>query len=75
VDIYIKTQNPKLQSTELKKINKQKFPSEDASIPLGREKKAFTRVCGGEQKKGGEWMGKEGVEGEHDQVLGGGENP
>ena len=31
-----------MQSTELKKFNKpKKGPSEDASIPLGREKKAI----------------------------------
>ena len=46
MDIYIKTQNPKLQSTELKKISKQKYPSEDASIPLGREKKAIMAGVG-----------------------------
>jgi hypothetical protein len=33
---------PKIQSTELKKINKLKGPSEDTSVPLGREKKAIT---------------------------------
>ena len=33
---------PKIQSTELKKVNKLKGPSEDASVPLGREKKAIT---------------------------------
>ena len=27
----------KIQSTELKKLNKLKGPSEDASVPLGRE--------------------------------------
>jgi hypothetical protein len=30
---------PKIQSTELKKFIKLKGPSEDASVPLGREKK------------------------------------
>jgi hypothetical protein len=30
------------QSTELKKVNKLKCPSEDASVPLGREKNAIT---------------------------------
>jgi hypothetical protein len=57
-----------MQSTELKKFNKLKGPSENASIPLGREKKAITRG------KTGTWMGK-GTgrrRGEHDQVLGGG---
>jgi hypothetical protein len=33
---------PKIQSTELKKVNKLKNPGEDASIPLEREKKAVT---------------------------------
>jgi hypothetical protein len=37
----------KIQSTELKKVNKQKGPSEEASVPLGREKKAITRDEGG----------------------------
>jgi hypothetical protein len=33
---------PKIQSTELKKLNKLKCPSEDAKVSLGREKKAIT---------------------------------
>jgi hypothetical protein len=33
---------PRIQSTNLKKVNNQKGPSEDASIPLGREKKENT---------------------------------
>jgi hypothetical protein len=33
---------PKIQSTVLKKVNKLKYPSVDASVPLGREKKAIT---------------------------------
>ena len=32
-----------MQSKELKKFNKPKSPREDASIPLGMEKKAITR--------------------------------
>lgn len=32
-----------MQSTELKKFNKLKGPSEDAPIPLGREKKVTRR--------------------------------
>jgi hypothetical protein len=32
---------PKIQSTELKNVNKLKGPSEDASVPLGREKEAI----------------------------------
>ena len=37
----------KIQSTELKKVNKLKCPSEDASVPLGREKKTITGGEGG----------------------------
>jgi hypothetical protein len=44
---------PKIQSTELKKVNKLKESSEDALIPLGREKKAIT------WEEGGTWKGKE----------------
>ena len=33
---------PRIQSTELKKINKSIGPNEDASVPLGRKKKAIT---------------------------------
>ena len=39
---------PRIQSTELKKANKLKGPSEDASILLGRGKKAIT----GERRNG-----------------------
>jgi hypothetical protein len=38
---------PKIQSTELKKVNKLKRPSEDASVPHRREKKAITSGEGG----------------------------
>jgi hypothetical protein len=38
---------PKIQSTELKKVNKLKCPSEDTSVPFGREKNAITREEGG----------------------------
>jgi hypothetical protein len=37
-----------MKSTELNKGNKMKSPSDNASIPLGREKKAIT---GGEQEE------------------------
>jgi hypothetical protein len=40
---------PKIQSTELKKFNKLKCPSEDASVPLGREKKAIRSGEGGKE--------------------------
>jgi hypothetical protein len=42
----------KIQSTLLKKMNKQMGPSEDILVPLGREKKAITRG------EGGTWEGK-----------------
>jgi hypothetical protein len=38
---------PKIQPTELKKLNKLKGTSEDASVPLGREEKAITSREGG----------------------------
>jgi hypothetical protein len=54
-------------ATELKKVNKLKGPSEDASIPLGREKKAITsgedgrdlegKVDRGRKGKRGTWSG------------------
>ena len=58
---------PKIWSTELKKVNKLKGPSEDVSVPLWREKTTTSR-------KEGTWEGKgKGVaRGEHDRVLGGG---
>ena len=60
---------PKIQSTELKKVNKLKCPSEDASISLGREKKAITSG----RRDGGIWEGKwlegeEGVGGEDNLI-------
>jgi hypothetical protein len=42
-------------STELKKVNKLKCPSEDASVPLGREKKAITSGERGSDL--GKWRG------------------
>jgi hypothetical protein len=56
-----------IHSTELKKVNNPKGPSEDASVPLGREKKAIT---GG--REGQTWVGYgTGRERrEDDQVLG-----
>ena len=38
-----------MQSTELKKVNKPKGPSEDASVLLGREKKT---IMGGREMEG-----------------------
>ena len=46
-----------IQSTELKKVNKPKGPSEDASIPLGWEKKAIT---GGRREGGTGWEREQG---------------
>ena len=42
-----------MQSTELKNVNKLKYPSEDASIPLGKGKKATTRWGEGRRDLGG----------------------
>jgi hypothetical protein len=50
---------PKIQSTELKKVSKLKCPSEDTSVPLGREKKATTNREGGTWE--GKWTGGRGV--------------
>jgi hypothetical protein len=48
---------PKIQSTELKKFNKLKCPNKDASVSLGREKKAITSGEG-EGDLGGKVEGK-----------------
>jgi hypothetical protein len=58
------TNNPpyrisKIQSTELKKLNKLKCPREDASVPHGREKKAITSGEGGRVWEGRWGEGKE----------------
>jgi hypothetical protein len=59
----------RIQSTELKKLNKLNGPSEDTSVPLGREKKTITSGEGGVWE--GKWTGREWRErGEHDLVLG-----
>ena len=50
---------PRIQSTELKKVNKQKGPSEDASITLGREKKT---IKGGRGREGAGWEKRGGGE-------------
>jgi hypothetical protein len=41
-----------MQSTELLKLNKLKCPSEDTSVPLGREKKGITNGEGGKDMGG-----------------------
>ena len=52
MDISQKVKIPKIQSTELKKINKLKCPSEDTSVLLGRVKKAITSGEGGSDLRG-----------------------
>ena len=42
----------KIQYTELKKVNKPKCPSEDTSVPLGKEKKTITRWEGRRKRYG-----------------------
>ena len=49
ISLKKKYQISKIQPTELKKVNKLKGPSEDASVPLGREKKAITIGEGGKE--------------------------
>jgi hypothetical protein len=55
--------NQKIQSTELKKVYNLKCPNENASVPLGREKKAITsgeeeRDLEGKVDGVGEWEGE-----------------
>ena len=61
------TNNPyrisKIKSTELKKLNKLKCPSADASVPLGREKKAITSGEGGNGRVSGQGRGTRGEKG------------
>ena len=63
---------PSIQSTEIKKVNKLKGLSEDASVPLGREKKAITGQREGRGRaEGGRdigWIGDRKGKREHDQV-------
>jgi hypothetical protein len=61
---------PKIQSTELKKVNKLKSSSKDASVPLGREKKAITSGEGGRDLGGKVDGGRNERGGEPDLVLG-----
>jgi hypothetical protein len=51
-----KSRMPRKQATELKKVNKLKGPSEDASVLLGREEKAITSGEGGKDLEG-KWAG------------------
>jgi hypothetical protein len=60
---------PKIQSTELQKVNKLKGPSEDIWVLLRREKKAITRGEGERDLEGkGAWWG--GGRWQPDLVLG-----
>jgi hypothetical protein len=56
-----------------RRLKKLKGPIEDASVPLGREKKAITRE---RRREGGTWVGKltGRGRGEHDQELEGEQN-
>jgi hypothetical protein len=49
-----KYQIPKIQSTELKKVNKLKCPIEHTSVPLGREKKTITSGREGPGRESGQ---------------------
>jgi hypothetical protein len=40
--VDISQKKKQIHFTELKRVNKLKCPSEEASVPLGREKKAIT---------------------------------
>jgi hypothetical protein len=57
---------PKIQSTELKKVNKLKCPSENASVSLERERRKLSPVGReGGRELGRKVDGREGVNGEH----------
>jgi hypothetical protein len=49
ISFFKKYRISKIQSTELKKLKKLKYPSENASVPLGREKKT---IKSGEKGRG-----------------------
>jgi hypothetical protein len=56
---------PKMLSTEFKKVNKLKCPSEDDSVPLGREKKTITSGERGRELEGEvDWQALGGRRGE-----------
>jgi hypothetical protein len=52
---------PRKQSSELKKVNKLKGPSEDDSVPFGREKKAITGNREMETHGGADQGGEKGI--------------
>jgi hypothetical protein len=58
---------PKIDTTELKKVNKLKCTSKDTSVPLGREKKAFRSGEGG-RDLGAKVAGR-GLEGEKPDLV------
>jgi hypothetical protein len=58
---------PKIESTELKKLNKLKCPREEAPVPHGREKKSITSGEGG-RDQGGKVEREEGV-GEEGKLM------
>jgi hypothetical protein len=66
----LKIQNTNILSTELKKVNKLKGPSEDASVPLGRKRKQSQEGREGGRDLRGKVNGV-GGRGEHDLVLDG----
>jgi hypothetical protein len=54
---------PRIQPTELKKVYKPKGPSEDASIPIGMEKKVIMEGSrgwgGGRRRRGPGWESRQ----------------
>jgi hypothetical protein len=70
VDISQKYRVPRTQPTDSKKRNKQKGPSEEASIPLRIGKEIITggRGKGGSRWERAEWGG--GRKGKQDQIWG-----
>jgi hypothetical protein len=59
-----------LQSTEIKKFNKLKCPSEETWAPLGREKKPSQVETGREEPERESGSGGRGVGGKPDLLLG-----
>jgi hypothetical protein len=53
---------PKIQSTELKKLNKLNGQSKDTSVPLGRKKNVITRLERERERTGRESVCETGVE-------------
>jgi hypothetical protein len=49
---------PRIQSTDLKKVNKQKGPSDMPQFHLGRKKKA---IVGCREMEGPEWERRQGI--------------